>query len=115
NLRLAISTNGINPYSSLSSSYSCWPVVMVKYNLPSWLCMKRKFMMLSLLITGPHQPSNDIDVYLAPLIEDLKNLWEVGVEVYDAHKQERLNLRVVLLWTINDFPAFGNLSGCPTK
>ncbi|TXG66608.1 hypothetical protein EZV62_007883 [Acer yangbiense] len=49
----------------------------------------------------------------APLIEDLKTLWEVGVEVYDAQKQEKFNLCAVLLWTINDFPAYGNLSGCP--
>ncbi|CAM8882783.1 unnamed protein product [Rhodiola kirilowii] len=41
--------------------------------------MKRKYMMLSLLISGPRQPGNDIDVYLAPLIEDLKLLWNEGV------------------------------------
>ena len=37
-------------------------------------------MLLFLLILGPRQPSNNIDVYLAPLIEDLKLLWEVGIE-----------------------------------
>ena len=78
NLRLALSADGINPYNSLSSRYSCWPVIVVTYNLPPWLCMKRKFMMLTLLISGPKQPGNDIDVYLAPLIDDLKILWEVG-------------------------------------
>ena len=45
-------------------------------------------MMLSLLISGPNQPGNDIDVYLAPLIDDLKTLCEVGVEAYDAYKRE---------------------------
>lgn len=115
NLRLAISADGINPHSSLSSQYSCWPVVMVNYNLPPWLCMKKKFMMLTLLISGPQQPGNDIDVFLAPLIDDLKLLWDVGVEAYDAYRQQHFNLRVVLLWTINDFPAFGNLSGCKVK
>ncbi|XP_028091354.1 uncharacterized protein LOC114291688 [Camellia sinensis] len=76
NLRLAIFADGINPHSSLSSRYSYWPVIMITYNLSPWLCMKRKFMMLSLLISGPQQPGNDIDVYLAPLIDDLKMLWE---------------------------------------
>ena len=66
NLRLAISANGINPHSSLSSRHSCWPVIIIIYNLPPLLCMKRKFMLLSLLISGPRQPGNDIDVYLAP-------------------------------------------------
>ena len=40
NLRLAIAADGINPHGSLSSRYSCWPVIMVIYNLPMWLCMK---------------------------------------------------------------------------
>ena len=115
NLRLAISADGINPHSSMSSRHSCWPIIMVIYNLPPWLCMKRKFMMLSLLISGPRQPGNDIDVYLAPLLDDLKMLWDVGVECYDVHQQEVFTLRVVLLWTINDFPAYGNLSGCVVK
>ncbi|XP_074336395.1 uncharacterized protein LOC141673544 [Apium graveolens] len=28
------------------------------------------------LIFGPHEPGNDVDVYLQPLIDDLKKLWE---------------------------------------
>ncbi|KAL6561263.1 hypothetical protein OROMI_016864 [Orobanche minor] len=82
NLRLAMSTDGFNPFGSLSSTYSTWPVVLVTYNLSPTLCMKRRYMMLSLLISGPRQPGNDIDVYLAPLIDDLKMLWEKGVEVF---------------------------------
>ncbi|XP_057779975.1 uncharacterized protein LOC130998576 [Salvia miltiorrhiza] len=111
-LRLALSADGINPHSLMSSSYSCWPVLLVTYNLPPWLCFKRKFIMLTLLIAGPKQPGNDIDVYLAPLIDDLTQLWKVGVETYDAFRDEMFLLKVVLLWTINDFPAYGNLSGC---
>ena len=53
NLRLSIFVDGINPHSSLSSRHSCWLLVMISYNLPPWLCMKRKFMMLYLLILGP--------------------------------------------------------------
>ena len=62
NLRLALSTDGFNPFGSLSSTYSTWPVVLITYNLPPALCMKRRYMMLSLLISGPRQPGNDIDV-----------------------------------------------------
>ena len=115
NLRLALSSDGFNPYSMKSSQHSCWPVILVTYNLPPWLCMKRKYMMLTLLISGPKQPGNDIDVYLQPLIHDLKKLWQ-GVEgVYDAALGELFTLRAVLFWTINDFPAYGNLSGCVVK
>ncbi|KAL3650075.1 hypothetical protein CASFOL_006478 [Castilleja foliolosa] len=115
NLRLALSADGMNPYGSQSSIHSTWPVVLAIYNLPSSLCMKRKYMMLSLLISGPKQPGNDIDVYLQPLIDDLKVMWDSGVDVYDAHLDEIFSLRAMLLWTINDFPAYGNLSGYSTK
>ncbi|CAM8899976.1 unnamed protein product [Rhodiola kirilowii] len=81
NLRLSLSTDGVNPHGNLSTQHSTWPVILVIYNLPPRLTMKRKYMMLSLLISGPRQPRNDIDVYLAPLIEDLKLLWNEGLMV----------------------------------
>lgn len=115
NLRLALSADGINPHSVQSSTYSCWPIILVTYNLPPWLCMKRRHMMLTLLVSGPRQPGNDIDVYLTPLIDDLRQLWEGGVETYDVYREENFMLKAVLLWTINDFPAYGNLSGSKVK
>ncbi|CAM8940643.1 unnamed protein product [Rhodiola kirilowii] len=74
NLRLGLSNDGVNPHGNLSSQHSTWPVILVIYNLPPKITMKRRYMMLSLLISGPRQPGNDIDVYLAPLIDDLKIL-----------------------------------------
>ncbi|XP_017239302.2 uncharacterized protein LOC108212082 [Daucus carota subsp. sativus] len=117
NLRLALSADGINPHTNkLINRYSCWPVVLVTYNLPPWLCMKRKFMMLTLLVSGPHEPGNNIDVYLQPMIDDLKKLWEEGEpNVFDGYSKSYFTLRAILLWTINDFPAYGNLSGCVNK
>ena len=73
--------------------------------------MKRKFTFLTLLISVPRQPGNDIDVYLALLIDDLKTLWNESVQAYDGYKQETFNLKAMLLWTVNDFPAYGSLSG----
>ena len=71
NLRFALSTDGMNPFGEQSSSHSTWLVTLCIYNLPPWLCMKRKFIMMSVLIQGPKQPGNDIDVYLRPLVEEL--------------------------------------------
>ena len=82
NLRFALSTNGMNPFGEQSSCHSTWPVTLCIYNLSPWLCMKRKFIMMSVVIQGPKQPDNDIDVYLRPLIEELLLLWsETGVRV----------------------------------
>jgi len=54
--------------------------------------MKQKYMMLSMMIFGPKQPGNDIDVYLSPLIEDLKLMWDQGVEVFDGFANETFNI-----------------------
>ena len=110
NLRLGLSTDGINHHITLISRYSCRPVILVNYNLPPSLCMKRKFMMLTLLISGSKQPGNDIDVYLKPLIEDLKSLWKEEEQSYDAYGNKYFTLRGILLWTTSDFPAYKNLS-----
>nr|KYP66441.1 hypothetical protein KK1_012735 [Cajanus cajan] len=111
NLRIGLATDGMNPYGNLSSKHSSWPVLLVIYNLSPWLCMKRKYIMLSMMISGPRQPGNDIDVYLSLLINDSKMLWETGVEVFDAYREEKFTMRAMLFCTINDFPAYGNLSG----
>ena len=66
----------MNPFGNLSSNHSSLPILLMIYNLPPVLCMERKYMMLSMMIFGPKQPGNDIDVYLNPLIEDLKLLWD---------------------------------------
>jgi len=92
-LRLALSTDGINLHSSLSIRYSCWTVMLNTYNLSSNFCMKRKFTMLTMLISGPKQPRNDIDVYLAPLIDDFNVVWEDGVKDFDAYRHESFTLR----------------------
>ncbi|XP_074364111.1 uncharacterized protein LOC141704847 [Apium graveolens] len=85
------------------------------YNLAPWLCMKRKYMMMYVLISGPVQPGNDIDVYLAPLIDDLKLLSEEGIEVQDAYRKYHFKLKAMLFGTISDFPAYSNLSGYSVK
>src|SRR5262249_20250789 len=36
-------------------------------------------------------------------------------EVYDAYRDEVFTLKVALMWTINDFLAYGNLAGCSVK
>ena len=68
-------------------------------------------MMMSVLIQGPKQPDNDIDVYLRLLVDELLLLWkEEGVRVWDEYKQENFDLRALLFVTINDWPALSNLS-----
>ncbi|XP_010424360.1 PREDICTED: uncharacterized protein LOC104709444 [Camelina sativa] len=115
NLRLGLCTDGMNPFASQNTRYSTWPVFLVNYNMAPTLCMKAENIMLTLLIPGPTAPSNNIDVYLQPLIENLQDLWNKGVDVYDAFAKETFNLRAILLWTISDYPGLGTLAGCKVK
>nr|GEZ87049.1 hypothetical protein [Tanacetum cinerariifolium] len=112
NVRLGLAANGFNTFGNLSQSYNMWPVILTKYNLPLWLCMKESSFMLTLLIPGPKSPGKDIDVYLRPLIDDLKDLWPLkGVKTIDIATGQKFNMRAMVLWTINDFLAQSSLSG----
>jgi hypothetical protein len=39
NLRLALATDGFNPYGNMSTQYSMWPVLLTPLNLPPWECV----------------------------------------------------------------------------
>ncbi|KAL2922688.1 Cadherin EGF LAG seven-pass G-type receptor 1 [Bienertia sinuspersici] len=113
NVRLGLACDGFQPFNN--SQHSIWPVVLIPYSLSPWICVKPHSFLLNLLIPGPSSPWRNIDVYLRPLIEELKDLWKNGVETYDAFRKENFKLRASLLWTINDFPAYGDLLGWTTK
>jgi hypothetical protein len=53
NIRFALSTDGMNPLGENRTVHSTWPVIIVMYNIPTWLCHKRKYLTLSILIQGP--------------------------------------------------------------
>ncbi|XP_025811686.1 uncharacterized protein LOC112889329 [Panicum hallii] len=108
--RLGLSTDGFTPYTNNSTSYSCWPVFMMPYNLPPSKCMKEDVTFLALIIPGPKDPVTKINVFMQPLIEELKLLWH-GVEAYDSHLKRSFNLRAAYLWSIHDLMAYGIFSG----
>jgi len=72
-------------------------------------------MFLTILVSGPSNPKHKIDVFLQPLIYDLCILWTEGILTYDVLLRKIFMMKVVLMWTINDFPAYDMLSGCMTS
>ncbi len=115
NVRLGLALDGFNLFGMLNVTYTTWPVILIPYNLPPWLCLMQSYWMLSMLIPGSRSPGMNIDVYLQPLIDELKQLWIEGVETWDAKVKRNFTLRAILPWTINDFPAYAMLSGGSTK
>jgi hypothetical protein len=110
-----MSIDGMNPFMK-NSAHSTWPIVLMILNIPPWLCNKQKYIMMSGLIPGPQQLGNDIDTYFRPLVEDLKVLWyNNGVQVWDEHKHEYFQFKVILFVTVSDSPVARNLWGHTKK
>ena len=110
NIRLGLATNGFNPFGNMTNSNNMWPVFVVPYNMPPWVCMEASNFMMALLIPRPSAPSKDFDVFMEPLIEELKYLWK-GVDAFDVVSREKFKLHAAVLWCIHDYPALSTLCG----
>jgi hypothetical protein len=60
-----------------------WPVFVIPYNFPPWMCMDSSNFMLSFLIPGKKSPGKDFHVFTQPLIKYMMELWK-GVDTFDA-------------------------------
>ena len=113
-VRIQVSCDGICPFKLHRSTWAAWPVLVSLLNLPPWLITKKFFTMLALLIPGKHQvPFEYFDVWIRPLIDELKTLWN-GVPAYDVLAPEgarSFKLRAAVLYTTHDFPGYGTVSG----
>ena len=107
---MGLRTDGFSPFAQFGQTYPCLPVILIPCNLLPWVCMKNPYMFLSLLIPCPKSPKGKFNIYMQPLIKELKHLWNVGVETYDISKKQNFIIKAVILWTINDFPTYEMLS-----
>ena len=103
-VHFALATDGVNPFKQNRSSWSTWPVLLLNYNLPSWLSTKFFFMMLAFLILGKESVTSDVfDVYLEPLVEELLELW-AGVLASDASKDDGSRAFQLRAMQVVDYP-----------
>lgn len=65
-------------YSQFTSPYSCWPMIVIPYNLPLEMYMITSYMLIILIIPSQHNPKKNIIIVLQPLIDELKTFWEIG-------------------------------------
>jgi hypothetical protein len=92
----------MRPFGEMRNPHSTWLVIMCIFNLPPWLCHKRKYLLLTTLISGPKQADNDIDVFLESLMEGMQKLWEYGVTMWDEYSRQHFNLKAIIFYMIND-------------
>jgi hypothetical protein len=64
-------------------------------------------MFLSMVTTDPNSPSQNIDIYLWLLIDELKQLWSSMTLTYNVSRKQNFQMKATLIWTINDFSVYG--------
>jgi len=74
--------------------------------------MKRKYIHMNMLIKGPIQPGNDLNLYLQLLKEELHMLWaEPGVNTWDASVREYFPMRAALITMVQDYLGYRYIAG----
>lgn len=119
NIRLGLAADGVNPFAEKRSNWSTWPISLVNFNLPPWLATKKHFLILALIIPGPEcVTAENIDIFLEPVVDELMELWQHGVETVDsaAYGGSRVfNMKAMLIMTIHDLEAYSIVNGCMVK
>jgi len=87
NVHLGLCTDQFNPFGSFVAPYSCWSIILSVYNLPSRMCLRPEFMILSTVICGLNSPSYNIDICLRLLIDELTQLWSFEAFTYDVSRK----------------------------
>jgi hypothetical protein len=111
NIIFALSTDGMNSFGENRTMHNTWPIILMMYNILTWLCHKRKYLILSIFIQGPKQAGIDIDVFLKPLMEDMTKLWNEGMRMWDQYQQENFPLNAIIFVCIHDAPEGFTISG----
>ena len=105
--------DGVNLYSLQNTNYSVWPVVVMNNDIPPGFSVKNEHLMLALIVPSRRQVNN-MDVYLQPLIDEFKQLWE-GIQVYDVSRPIPMEMYFTLYGTCSymthDYPMLGVLFG----
>jgi hypothetical protein len=78
-----------------------------------------KTVMLPFIIPSPQSIMGEhFGVYLEPLLDELKMLWAIGINVRDARQsngESTFRFCAILLWTIHHLPTYGIVASCTIK
>jgi hypothetical protein len=60
-MHLGLCIDEFNSFELFVTPYSCWPEILMVYNLPSEMCIRPGFMFLFTVIIDPNSPGHNID------------------------------------------------------
>ena len=107
NLQLNITMDRINPYSLQNTNYYVFPIVLINNNKSPWLSMNNENLTFALIVSSRRQVKN-MDIYLQPLVNQLKELWE-RINIYYVSRPitvERIfMLYGICAYTTHDYPS----------
>ena len=107
NFALALNVDCFQPFKT--TTYACGAMYMSILNLPREERYAVENTVLVGVIPGPREPSKTLNSYLAPLVQELKQLW-TGVVMKSASGTSVL-VRAALICTACDIPASRKVSG----
>ena len=95
-------------------NYYVFHVVVISKNTPPpWLFVKNEHLRLALIVPCKIHVNN-MDAYLQPMINELKELWE-GIHVSDVSRpiqtKRSFTLYGICAYTTNDYPRLGVFYG----
>ena len=109
NLALMMNVDWFQPFKHLP--YSVEVIYLVLMNLPLGERFKRANTIVVRITPGPDEPSS-LNPYLVPLVSDLKELWEDGIEVcHSGSPSVPENFFAAVLLVACDVPAARKLCG----
>lgn len=101
---LSFSTDGVNV--TRQRTQTVWPGVITNHNLPPET--RYRSLMLTVLIPGPREPK-DLTSFLKPIVAELMSLSSLGLEAWDASRNEVFRLKAHLCLVTGDCPAIAKM------
>lgn len=105
---LMINVDWFQPYKHIQ--YSIGVIYLTILNLPRHLRNKPSNVILVGIIPGPHEPSQNMNSLLNPLVDELNILWQ-GKEMKIYGHSSMITVKCALLCAACDLPAGRKLCG----
>ncbi len=110
NYALMLNVDWLQPFDH--TPYSVGVLYLVLMNLPRSERFKRQNIFLVGIIPGPSEPKLNINSFLAPLVDELISLWEVGITLrHPGSPVIAERFRAALLSVACDMPASKKVCG----
>ncbi len=110
NYALMLNVDWLQPFDH--TPYSVGVLYLVLMNLPRSEHFKRQNIFLVGIVPGPSEPKLNINSFLAPLVDELISLWEVGITLrHPGSPVIAKHFRAALLCVACDMPASKQVCG----